>query len=296
MSRRRESLRLIAGLSALLSLAGTRVLAQSGKPIIAVMPFSAAIHTVQTAQVAGVLKGSILGALHDLNVYTVVDRGEMQRVAGEQQTQQQVIDSRSIVEQGRILGARYITYGSIDQVSTKSEEGSDRSRVYQGDVTATLNVLDVTTGEVVATHQFHATSGARVFGVIVGRSESPDDALNDAARRISAGFKDFYRGAVPVEYAVAQVNDLTADSSGGTLLIAGGTTSGVTVGQQFRIVERTQVTVGDHTLTHSVDIGRATISSVDDENFSEGNMSASAGRVAHILAAKGVVVALPVAP
>ncbi len=290
MSPRRASLRSIAGLSVLLCLGASRVLAQSGRPIIVVMPFSMAINRYQSAQVAALLKGSVLQALHDLNAYTVVDRTDLQRVAGNQQ----IIDSRSIVDQGRMLGARYITYGSIDQVSVKREAGSQAG--YTTDITVTLNVLDATTAEVVKTHQFHATSGRRVLGLFVGTSDSQDDALNDAAQKISAGFQDFYRGALPIEYTVAQISDVTADSSGGTLLIACGSSSGVTVGQEFRIVQRTQVTVGDHTLTHSTEIGRAVISSVDDENFSQGKMSAGAGQVVHSLNAKDVVVALPVLP
>lgn len=274
-----RSMRRAAAVAALL-FTGTAE-AQATKPVLQVWGFEMPVYSYERSQLAALLKGALIGALKDARTVTVVDRTDSRRVSGQRSD------------------ARYVTYGVIDKLDVQRDY---KAQTYAATLAMTINLLDASTGEVLASKQINGSSEPPAkkmkFGVRLqssSNSKSSTEAMSLLSQNITPELTAFYQGAIPVEYPIASVSDVAKDSSTANVLIACGSGCGIEVGQRFKLVEHTTVTVAGKEMTRKTDLGQLDVAKVEDANFSIGQLDAKGAReTIRRLRAKATVYAEPI--
>lgn len=273
-------LRIVAAAAALLLTPHTAS-AQATRPVLLVWGFEMPVYSYDRSQLAALLKGTLIGALKDARMVTVVDRTNSRRVAGTQP------------------GARYVTYGVIDKLDVLR---NPKTQTYAATLVMTINLLDAMSGEVLASKQINGSSeppGKKLkFGVTMQQSanaKSSTEAMSLLSQNITPEITAFYQGAIPVEYPVASVSEVARDSSTAAVLIACGSGCGIEVGQRLKIVEHANVTVAGKQMVRRTDLGFADVVKVEDANFSIGQLDKDGAKQAiRRVSAKATVVAEPI--
>ena len=274
------STRLVAFIGLLLC-ASQDVLAQATKPVLQVWGFEMPVYSYERTQLAALLKGTLIGALKDARMVTVVDRTDSRRVQGSQ------------------TGARYVTYGVIDKLDVLRDP---KMQTYSAALIMTINLLDASSGEVLASKQITGSSeppGKKMrFGVTMQSSsnaKSSTEAMSLLSQNITPEITTFYQAAIPVEYPIASVSEVTKDSSTAAVLIACGSGCGIEVGQRLKLVEHTVVNVAGKQMIRKSDLGLVDVVKVEDANFSVGQLDKTgAKQTIRRVGAKATVVAEPI--
>lgn len=206
------------------------------KIIVGIMPFTA---TNQNGNYRNSSENNYVVSIQDavsesfLNTkrFTLVEREKMQLLKNER-TQQQSEDFLDgvVVEQSKSLGARYIVTGNILEAGIV-EKDSDASKltgmVGLGGITArkgivnfNLKVIDVETGEILASEKF-------------SDSENGKNGFDKALQAIKPQISNFIKNNFKTIVSVASIED----EKNGKLLIVGGSSLGLTVGTNLRFFE-----------------------------------------------------------
>ena len=266
---------------AALVLTSGQAFAQATKPVLQVWGFEMPVYSYERSQLAALLKGALIGALKDARTVTVVDRTDSRRVSGRQ------------------TDARYVTYGVIDKLDVQRDY---KAQTYAATLAMTINLLDASTGEILASKQINGSSEPPAkkmkFGVKLqssSNSKSSTEAMSLLSQNITPELTAFYQGAIPVEYPIASVSDVSRDSSSGKVLIACGSGCGIELGQHLKLVEHTIVTVAGKQMVRKSDLGQLDVIKVEDENFSVGQLDKNGAKeTIRRVGAKATVVAQPI--
>ncbi|HTB30553.1 MAG TPA: CsgG/HfaB family protein, partial [Bacteroidia bacterium] len=193
--------------------------------------------------------------------FTLVEREKMEQIKSEKNLQKNddFIDG-SVVEQSAALGAQYIVMGNI----TKAGEDESRSSVpfagsvtsYHADVAFSIRIVDVSTGEVVASNSFSASGKGK-------------DGFDKALETIKPDIADFIKKNFKLTVSLAQVESKDANGAATKVLIAGGSSVGLKLNDVFKVYEVTVLDVDGKKIPRKVTIGKISVAEIQDENFSE---------------------------
>jgi len=193
--------------------------------------------------------------------FTLVERDKMDQLKAEKNLEKgdAYIDG-SVIEQSAALGAQYLVLGSI----SKANEGMDRgyaaamgySTSPHAEISFSLRVVDVATGEVVASNTFSA-------------SEKGKTAFDKALNELRPDVEDFIRKNFKLILTLAQVEKKDSGGAATKVLIAGGSSLGLKVNEAFKVYEVSEIEVDGKKIERKLPLGKVTINDVQDENFSE---------------------------
>jgi curli biogenesis system outer membrane secretion channel CsgG len=224
-------------------------------------------------------------ALLDTGKFRVLERQQIDDVIGEQDFGDSGrVDPATAAKIGKILGAQYLLYGTVNEFeySKGGEAGGVRVggfRVGAGQARAHIGmdvrVVDAVTGEVISSARSTANasrSGFKVgysgsdFGANLGAfqktplGEATRKAIEDAAAKLAGQIG----GEAPPPPPVAWSGTLIV-AEGGALVIKAGTKDGLKVGDVLTVYRPKTVTAGGETLVVGEDkIGRIRLTSVGE--------------------------------
>lgn len=192
--------------------------------------------------------------------FSLVEREKMDQVQREKRLQQNddFIDGQ-VIEQSKSLGAQYIVTGNVTKAQVETSKmqapiaGTITSR--NAEVAFTLKVIDVTTGEIMATGTFSGDGKGK-------------NSFEDAVEEVKPGIEKFIRENFKVSGAIASIEEKNAGGEAVRVLLACGSAMGMKPGYTFKVYEAKELTVEGKKLTRKVALGRIVVKTVEDENFS----------------------------
>ncbi|HUR00752.1 MAG TPA: hypothetical protein VM166_14980 [Gemmatimonadaceae bacterium] len=271
----------------------------SGKPTVAIMPFSSTEDAGASRYATRAVEGLIAARMAQMGRITLLDRTQAATIASERENQQSVafIESDALVKQGKALGAQLVVTGNIDKVALDKTRLDDGSDIYKANLTVTLRIVDVTTGEVKSSGVISADANSGGKRGLAGLVQSvltmhttPEDAITASVKNAVKGVDIFLSGAFPARFIVASVERM--DGTKGQFLLDGGKNLGGSKGIRLVVVESVPTKVGARTVVREMELGTIRILRLDGDELSVGEMENAADVVAAKLAAGKTIYAI----
>ncbi len=225
------------------------------KHAIAVVDFSAQNGLSFDAPVQENMRAMLESALYATRRFVMVERGNLQAVAQEQDLQSggRAATGSGVAQTGKVRSARYLATGTITEVSTATtgDAGGLNIRGFhiggssaKAEIVVLVKLIDSTTSEIVASERIRGKagqaavnlgySGADLGGSIGAFAKTPlgqatQDCVNQAVRFIAEKMVD-----LPVDGAVVAV-------AGDQVIINLGTEFGIAAGQTFTVRKKGEV-------------------------------------------------------
>lgn len=192
--------------------------------------------------------------------FSLVEREKMDQLKSEKtlQKDEDFIDGQ-VIEQSKSLGAQYVVLGNISKANLEQKQSSipyvGTTTSYVAEIAFSIRVVDVSTGEIIASNSFSKSiKGKNAF----------EDALKDIKPQIETFIKDNFK----IVASIASIEEKNSNGDATKVLISGGSSTGVTVKNLFKVYEVSELVVDGKKLTRKKTIGKIVVASVEDENFS----------------------------
>jgi TolB-like protein len=235
---------------------------------VGIMPFTY-VSGSASGQDVNSIQETVTNAFVKTRRFNIVDRTKMDALRREKDLQksEDFIDG-TVIQQGVSLGANYLISGHVLSVSTERFTSKEGTQSFSTKLNIDLKVIDVATGEVIASETLTPKGGSSLFGFMGVGASSEAEAMNNAIKDIGDEVDKFVGKHFPVSFPIVEV--VEKDSRGGAakLLIAGGSSFGLKKGDKLVAVEVTEVEVNGKKLKRKKEIGELKVSKVEDENFS----------------------------
>lgn len=195
--------------------------------------------------------------------FDILDRASLNDLKSEKELQksEDFIDGK-VIEQSKTLGADYLVGIYISTLDlTKS---GTTSYTYGCKMTFSLKVLDIATSQIITTETFSSSAGQGLLSFI----NTPDDAVEKCLTNISAKVEDFIKANFPIKASIANIEESDANGAASKVLISAGSSNGVSVGDNFKVLEAIEMEVDGKKMIRKKEVGTLQIISIEDENFS----------------------------
>ncbi len=240
------------------------------KKVIAIVPVTnSTTHGGRTH--AANLTEFVISTIVKSRRFKVVDRTNFDAIFSEENLQkgENFIDGE-VVAQGKKLGAEYIIAGNLANFSTEklyttNSDGGKEFAGYKANISFTLKIINVITGEIIAIEPFNAKSGRSLFysKKYNNENEAINAAINNTDKIINSFIDDYF----PVYLKIFEISKQKG-SKAKEIVITGGSNMGLQEKQDLKIIEISLVDIGGKTVKRKKEIGWVKIISVDDEYFS----------------------------
>lgn len=209
----------------------------------------------------------IVNSFQNNGLFNVVDRSKLNQVKQEKDLQKtREFFNESMVTQGKSLGAEHIVTGNVDEIST-SHKISDGKRYYSADISFSIKVLNVATGAVLASKQI-TTKGGGTLGMLTGKSETAEDAVRAAMKKIDRKVNNFIsENFAATSIYIVEITD-SDDTKAKKVLISAGKNMKVKKGKKLEVFIEVETTVAGKKMIRQKNIGELKVVRVEDENFS----------------------------
>jgi hypothetical protein len=192
--------------------------------------------------------------------FSLVERDKMDKLKSENNLQKSddFIDG-SVIEQSKTLGAQYVVLGNISKGSlyqkTTTAPFVGNVTSYDGEIAFNIRVVDVATGEIMASNSFSA-------------SEKGKTGFEDALKEIKPQIEKFIKDNFKLSASIASVEEKNSNGDATKVLISGGSSNGVSVNNSFRVYELSEMEVDGKKLARKKTLGTIVVEKIEDENFS----------------------------
>lgn len=224
---------------------------------------------------------TVTNAFVESKKFIIVDREKLEELDKEKNLQRSeaFMDSQNSFTDGLSKGANYIVDGRLLDINYDNKSG------YTADIQVQLRLLNVSTGEIMATGVVNSAFPKESAAVkkamkniytkdelkqieaqnykLVSRKETQREAFNAALSILSNNVNKYTATLFPMH-----VDIIKWDTKKNEILLGAGHAIGVQVGQMVEVVKFSEVIRGEETLTRNEMIGTAYIVKVDDQNFS----------------------------
>ena len=249
--------------------------AQEDKKTIAIAPFMGGYDQAILKSVEEVVASSFAKTKR----FTIVGRSQMEALQTERNLQktEDFIDSKYIA-QTKSLGAQLLVTGNVTSVTASAEQSRDSqgrvSTSYNSSITVDLKILDVETAQIISSEIITSKADKGLFDMrslgktLTGGAPSNErEAYAEALKRFEKEIDKFVSKNFSSAFVIVEIQEMSGNSAN-TLLISGGSSSGIKKGDRLSVVELVNVEVGGKTMTRKKEIGEIKVSKVEDENFS----------------------------
>ena len=262
--------------SVLLFLTIIKINAQDEKKVLGIAPFTGAYDSSILNSVEEVVSSSF-GKTKRFNL---VGRSQMSAIKKEKELQktEDFIDN-NYISQTKSLGAQLLVSGNVTSVNATQETHTDSqgrtSYSYNSTITLDLKVLDVETGQVIASDVVSSKADKGLLDLkswgnaLTGSTPSSgQEAYSVALKRLEKEIDNFVSKNFPVSFLIAEIQEQGGDGSAKTILISGGSAFGLKKGDKLSVAELVEMEVGGKKIIRKKEIGELKITKVEDENFS----------------------------
>lgn len=207
----------------------------------------------------------IVNAFHDAQRFKVLDREYEDIIHSEIERQKdgrRFINSESVVEQGRMLGAKWMVAAQIIAAQAIRSENSEG---YDSYISFFLRIFDVETGEIVAAEAI-TPSGRETIGMdavlgtfmpkagdIVTKPGAEETAMAIGLEKIRPHIATFIRENFPIELSFYKVEN---DGKKDKVILLGNKRMGLEVGQIFDVRKLEIITIDNKKNRREIPIGK----------------------------------------
>lgn len=207
---------------------------------VAVVPFSTAFaQDEEEADYSRMLTETVLSAIVQTQRFKMVDITDMEKVLMVIRRQQikeitggwNDVTEAQLVEAGKQLGIEFIFAGTITNVSTSPSV----SGLWRAEFGFAVKAISVESGRIYVTETFSVNSDKGIGGRLGGK-DSNREALNAALENANEPVRKFIDKYFPTEVKVFKEKDFDKKGIPKILVINGGLSNGLRVGQEMDIV------------------------------------------------------------
>lgn len=195
--------------------------------------------------------------------FDIVDRASLTDLKSEKELQksEDFIDGK-VIEQSKTLGADYLVGIYISTLDI-TKDGTT-SFTYGCKMTFSLKILDIASSQIITTATFTSSAGQGFLSLIT----TPDDAEEKCLNNISPKVEEFIKINFPLKASIANIEETDGKGDATKVLISAGSSSGVSIGDNFKVVEITDLDVDGKKMIRKKEIGLLQVNNIEDENFS----------------------------
>jgi curli biogenesis system outer membrane secretion channel CsgG len=225
----------------------------------------------------------VVDAFVKLNRLTVLDRTAMEKIMKEQNFQMtDNADQNAQVQAGKLLGAQFIVSSQIQGVSTNQVKDPQKGTLmgFGASIDMTVNIIDVTTGEVLFQKSLNAnTDMGGGVGKVLGflsklggnagaatvQESTPTRAAMKALDYCGDKILDWLRSCYPVEGIIFSIDRQDKKRGATEVTITCGKNLGVKKGEEFNVMEEQEVEVEGRTIKKTKSIGRLVVMKLEED-------------------------------
>lgn len=247
--------------------------AQSGKINVAIIPFTYS-QDAASASTAQAVFERFSESITKTKRFIIVDRASSDAISTEKNLQKtEAFMNSTQLQQDALKSAKYIISGHLSYANTTESIYTDKktgeqSISYEAKLSLTVKVLDIESGEVIKTETFQPEAGGLLDFNIFSDKSTPQAAITSAIDKIQKKVDKFIGKEFPESFSIVEIQEKDGKGSAKTILISGGSNSGLKKGGKMKVVEISKILVNGKDITRKKQIGELKISKVDDENFS----------------------------
>lgn len=192
--------------------------------------------------------------------FSLVEREKMDQLKSEKNLQkdEDFIDGQ-VIEQSKSLGAQYIVLGNVSKAQVESKETIlpvvGRTTSYTAEIAFNIRVVDVATGEIIASNSFNKTGKGK-------------NSFEETLETIKPEIETFIKNNFKITASLASIEEKNGNGEATKVLISGGSSTGVLEKNAFKVYEVSELMVDGKKLTRKKTIGKIIVAKVEDENFS----------------------------
>lgn len=192
--------------------------------------------------------------------FSLVEREKMDQLKSEKNLQkdEDFIDGQ-VIEQSKSLGAQYVVLGNISKANLETKQTNipyaGTTTSYVSEISFSIRIVDVSTGEIIASNSFSKTAKGK-------------SAFEEALKEIKPEIEIFIKENFKVVVSIANVEEKNSNGDITKVLISGGSSTGVSENNQFKVFEVSELLVDGKKLMRKKTIGKIVVAKVEDENFS----------------------------
>lgn len=248
--------------------------AQSDKTTVGILPFSY-VNSSDVIQHVETINELVESAFVKANRQTVVSRMNFTDLKDEVDRNKgtEFIDGKAVT-QGRQFGAQFLVKGRVLAAGgSRTYSSSSNSYSYSGKVGLAVKVLDVETGQVVASEVIQGTAGSSLGSLLSGGNvglgaSSTEEAVDMASRNLAKKVYEWVKGQFSAKITIVKVVEQDDRRGVQSVLIAGGSDIGLKNGSRLKVVEFEQMEIDGRTETREIEIGQLQVDKVEGPRFS----------------------------
>jgi hypothetical protein len=247
--------------------------AQSGKINVAIIPFTYSEGAASANNAQAVFE-RFSESITKTKRFIIVDRASSNAISAEKNLQKtEAFMNSTQLQQDALKSAKYIISGHLSYANATQSVYTDpktgaQSISYEAKLSLTIKVLDIESGEVIKTETFQPEAGGLLdFNVFADKSTA-QAAITSAIDKIQKKVDKFIGKEFPEAFSIVEIQEKDGKGSAKTILISGGSGSGLKKGDKMKVVETSKILVNGKELSRKKQIGELKITKIDDENFS----------------------------
>ncbi|WP_299362370.1 CsgG/HfaB family protein [Winogradskyella sp.] len=253
----------------LLSVLAFCTLGFSQKKSVAITSFETTSSNISIKYVKAI-EDKVKEAFYATNRFDIVDRTNLDKLKAEKELQktEDFIDGKT-VQQSSLEGAEQIVTGSISQVDIVKRV-SESSVNYECKISFSLQVIDIVTGQVLASKLIRPKQGfVESFGSsLIGDNNTPDKAFFNSLKGTQKAIDKFVNKHFPVTTLIIEITEISSNKAK-LILVNTGKLNGTKKNQKFSIIELINKEVNGKKLVRKKELGEIKITKVEGDEISE---------------------------
>ncbi len=249
------------------------------KKTVAITSFETTTSNISVKYIKAI-EDKVKEAFYSTNRFDIVDRTNYKKIKEEKELQksEDFMDGRT-VGQTNLEGAEQLVTGSISQIDI-IKKYTEESYYYECNISFSLQVIDVATGQVLASELIRPKQSliGGVWSASLGESGTPEKAFYNALKGTQKAINKFVGKHFPVITLIIEISEASSNKAK-ILLINTGNLNGAKKNQKFQVVELVNMKVGDKEIVRTIEIGEIKITKVEGEEISVAKVIKGGGAI-----------------
>ncbi len=250
------------------------------KTIIAILPFKSDYLFNSSDQNAIADMVSLVFA--NSGRFNIFDNDRLRQIIAEKALQNSQIDesnANSFLELGKSLGIEYFIAGNIKNIATKTTLDLTNSTAYTAQISFSLKIINVSTGEIGKVKDFDSFSS--IGGIVSLSYDTEQNAILKTIQLMKKSVSNFMEDNFPVTFALMNILS-EKNGEAVTVEIMGGKSLGLSKNIKLKVISITQREFNGKLIEKRKEIGTIKITEVQGDEISEAKVVAGGKEILNL--------------
>lgn len=250
------------------------------KTIIAILPFKSDYLFNSSDQNAIADMVSLVFA--NSGRFNIFDNDRLRQIIAEKALQNSQIDesnANSFLELGKSLGIEYFIAGNIKNIATKTTLDLTNSTAYTAQISFSLKIINVSTGEIGKVKDFDSFSS--IGGIVSLSYDTEQNAILKTIQLMKKSVSNFMEDNFPVTFALMSILS-EKNGEAVTVEIMGGKSLGLSKNIKLKVISITQREFNGKLIEKRKEIGTIKITEVQGDEISEAKVVAGGKEILNL--------------